>query len=189
MKVFGIGLPRTGTTTLMHAGHQIGLRGSTYNATAFYRNIESSRKKLAMEQIFKYIRLNSIFQDLPFPMMYQSLTMKYPKAYFILTTRKDPTTWFQSLERNAQAKKDVLHIRYLRKLVYGHEMPDQDNWKDFIDKYMQHNHQVKQWFAVNPHLKFIELCWENGDGWDKLCSFLGKEIPQVPFPHKNASKK
>lgn len=189
MKVFGIGLPRTGTTTLMHACRDLGFRGSTYNATAFYRNVEAQREELAMQQIFKFIHRNTIFQDLPFPMMFKSLTVKYPDARFILTLRKDPSTWYQSLVNNAEAKKNVLHIRYLRKMVYGHEMPDEKNWKEFIDKYMDHEYWVRKWFELNPELKFIELCWENGDGWEKLCKFLDKPIPDHPFPHKNQSKK
>jgi len=29
----------------------------------------------------------------------------------------------------------------------------------------------------------LVVCWENGDGWDKLCSFLNKRKPDEPFPH------
>jgi len=25
----------------------------------------------------------------------------------------------------------------------------------------------------------------DGDGWDKICSFLNEPIPNVPFPHQN----
>jgi hypothetical protein len=27
-----------------------------------------------------------------------------------------------------------------------------------------------------------------GDGWEKLCNFLDKPIPQIPYPHKNIGK-
>jgi hypothetical protein len=27
--------------------------------------------------------------------------------------------------------------------------------------------------------------FEEGDAWEKLCSFLGHEIPDRPFPHAN----
>ena len=34
----------------------------------------------------------------------------------------------------------------------------------------------------------MNIC-DNGDGWEKLCKFLDKEIPDVDFPHKNKSIK
>ena len=32
------------------------------------------------------------------------------------------------------------------------------------------------------------LDYKLGSGWEPLCKFLGKEIPQTPFPHLNESK-
>ena len=29
------------------------------------------------------------------------------------------------------------------------------------------------------------LIWNLKDGWEPLCSFLGKEVPKEPFPHDN----
>lgn len=31
------------------------------------------------------------------------------------------------------------------------------------------------------------LEWSIEDGWEPLCKFLGKEIPNEPFPHANAT--
>ena len=64
-----------------------------------------------------------------------------------------------------------------RKRMYGFEMPQ--NRKDhFIEKYNKHNENMKQY---NP----LVVCWESGDGWYPLCTFLDKPIPKVPFPHLN----
>jgi hypothetical protein len=30
----------------------------------------------------------------------------------------------------------------------------------------------------------MNIC--DGEGWPRLCNFLGKEKPSVPFPHLNA---
>ena len=27
------------------------------------------------------------------------------------------------------------------------------------------------------------ISWEERDCWDKLCSFLGKTVPEIPLPH------
>lgn len=31
------------------------------------------------------------------------------------------------------------------------------------------------------------LEWDISDGWEPLCKFLGKPVPDVPFPHANAA--
>jgi hypothetical protein len=31
----------------------------------------------------------------------------------------------------------------------------------------------------------LELCWENGDGFEKLCNFLNFDVPSVSIPHAN----
>jgi hypothetical protein len=33
------------------------------------------------------------------------------------------------------------------------------------------------------------FCWEDSDGWDSLCSFLGVPIPNAPFPHSNRTNR
>ena len=35
----------------------------------------------------------------------------------------------------------------------------------------------------------LEVCWENGDGWNELATFLGCELPTSPFPHANDSRR
>lgn len=30
------------------------------------------------------------------------------------------------------------------------------------------------------------LEWSADEGWEPLCKFLGKEVPDMPFPHANA---
>jgi hypothetical protein len=32
------------------------------------------------------------------------------------------------------------------------------------------------------------LEWEFGDGWESLCQFLEKDVPEKPFPHANNRK-
>ena len=36
-----------------------------------------------------------------------------------------------------------------------------------------------------PKERLLE--WTAKDGWEPLCKFLGKDIPDQPFPHTNAS--
>jgi hypothetical protein len=44
-----------------------------------------------------------------------------------------------------------------------------------------HQRNVLWYFQDRPSdLLMFDLC--GGDGWEKLCSFLGKPIPDQPFP-------
>jgi hypothetical protein len=56
----------------------------------------------------------------------------------------------------------------------------------FTNFYNNHNQQVIDYFADKPD-KLLVICWENKDGWNKLCDFLNKSVPKVPFPHLNKS--
>jgi len=58
------------------------------------------------------------------------------------------------------------------------------NEKEHIQFYRKHNNSVRSYFK-NRSSDFIELCWENGDGFEKLCNFLNCDIPDVPLPHAN----
>jgi hypothetical protein len=31
------------------------------------------------------------------------------------------------------------------------------------------------------------VCWEDGHGWAELAAFLGFDIPDLAFPHRNRS--
>jgi hypothetical protein len=53
--------------------------------------------------------------------------------------------------------------------------------------YYQHIDQVRSHFASRPH-KLLEVCWENGDGWQQICDFLQKEKPEQTFPKVNTAK-
>ena len=46
-----------------------------------------------------------------------------------------------------------------------------------------HNEEVRAYFGDSDD--FLEFSIEEGDGWEKLCRFLDKPVPNVPFPHKN----
>ena len=44
----------------------------------------------------------------------------------------------------------------------------------------------QRFFACEPN-RLLEICWENGDGWQQLCAFLGCPVPTMPLPHCNAA--
>ena len=49
-----------------------------------------------------------------------------------------------------------------------------------MQSFVKHNMYVQ---SVVP--KENLLIWNVKDGWEPLCSFLGKEVPEGPIPHDN----
>ncbi|KAJ7610987.1 hypothetical protein FB45DRAFT_720249, partial [Roridomyces roridus] len=48
------------------------------------------------------------------------------------------------------------------------------------DRYRAHSAEVRK---ITPKDRLLE--YELGSGWEPLCNFLGKEVPNVPFPRIN----
>jgi hypothetical protein len=73
----------------------------------------------------------------------------------------------------------------IRRILYGLPFPDVTQ-EDLIERYTRHNQEVMDYFQDRPQ-SLLVVDWENGDGWQELCEFLGREIPREPFPHANKS--
>lgn len=179
-KIFGIGLNKTGTTSL---GIALEILGYT-NHVSYDLNLIKDWKSGKFNKIHEVGDSNNNFEDWPWPLMYKRLYLRYPNAKFILTTRLSPEVWFRSLEKHAEKTGPTI----ARKLIYKYYLPT-ENKKAHIEFYKQHNNQVKAFFEKKDTNKFISICWEKGDSWRKLCGFLNLNIPNsIPFPHLNKSK-
>lgn len=170
MKIFGIGLSRTGTTSLTRALQILG-----YSAVHFPRTIQQ-------------IENNEASADTTIAMGYAFLDAMYPDSKFILTVRK-PKSWFVSMTMRFGT---VWHPEQSVESKVGHWLyhgypPKLDNHLRLCAIFEEHNERAEKYFASQPH-RFLKLNICDGEGWDKLCSFLGKEIPNVPFPHENSQK-
>jgi hypothetical protein len=132
--------------------------------------------------------------DWPNAAFYKQLMQVYPDAKVIHTTR-DPEKWYESTlntiysARN-KMKEDSEH--YPKGIMAGIDVADTVVWDgcfhgNFEDKertiqiYKDHEEEVKRTVPADKLLIF-----EIGvDGWDKLCSFLGRQKPDTPWPHIN----
>jgi hypothetical protein len=54
----------------------------------------------------------------------------------------------------------------------------------FLERYRRHNAEVLAHFKGRPR-DLLVMNVDNGDGWDKLCRFLGCPIPATPYPLMN----
>lgn len=174
MKIVGIGMNKTGTTTLSVCLTYLGYRHLSCHRPSFERLCDGDT-----EAVLRTMERYDSFEDWPWPLMYREIDRRFPDARFILTTRKDPDTWFQSLCRYAARTGPTDYRRH----VYGHALPD-GHRDDHVRVYVEHNEAVRRHFRDRPH-KLLELCWELGDGWPELCGFLGVAAPARRLPHAN----
>ncbi len=71
----------------------------------------------------------------------------------------------------------------MRKWIYGIGCLE-GNEKIYLKRYNDHNKEVVEYFKDRPN-DFLIMDFSNGDGWEKLCPFLGCDIPKIDFPHVN----
>ncbi|TRZ45004.1 sulfotransferase family protein [Robertkochia solimangrovi] len=178
MKVFGIGLNKTGTTSLGKALEILGYSKHISCNLELTENWSEGNLLPILEVAHKH----NNFEDWPWPLIYKELYKEFDDAKFILTIRSSPEEWYNSLCKHAIRTGPTK----FRKLIYGHEMP-QEYMKQHLDFYNQHNKNVIEFFnSVDPN-KLLVISLNEGNNWQKLCEFLDKDIPEVEFPFLNTA--
>jgi len=183
-KVFCIGLNKTGTTSFGTAlewfgYHKFGWRGGqTGESHQLIMDYFAGRKESLIYAAYKH----NVMEDIPWPLMFREFEEHFPNAKFVLTVRKTPEIWLDSIQRH------ITNDYVGHRLIYGHSMPKK-NPQAYLDKYNTHNAEVVDYFADKPG-KLLKMCFEEGDGWGKLLPFLGlKGTPVADFPHRNKGRK
>ena len=176
-KVFGIGHIKSGTTSLAAALKVLG-----YNVKDLPLGMVKCRNRKVSLDFRKAAKYDGL-TDIPAARFYKELDKKFPGSKFILTVREEER-WLDSARRHVFIGKwwkypnriNQLHQDVLGDIVY--------NEKKFRKAYHQHHKDVMDYFRNRKNdLLVINIC--NGEGWEKLCKFLGNEIPDVPFPRSN----
>lgn len=180
-KIIGVGLGRTGTSTLGTACEILGYKLKE-NDIRLTRAFREGNIKPALEVAENY----DCLEDFPWLLIYKELDEYFPDSKFILTVRKDSTTWirsyiYQFIRAQPNHRRPMINVALTE---FGYPYPVRYE-KEWIKIYEEHNQDVRNYFDGRDN--FLELCWENGDGWKGLCEFLDKDIPDEIFPHrKNA---
>src|SRR5206468_7692898 len=73
----------------------------------------------------------------------------------------------------------------MREWIYGVGHP-KGNEEVYIERYERHNREVIEYFNDRGNDLLI-LNITGGEGWEKLCPFLGKPVPRVRFPCVNTT--
>jgi hypothetical protein len=177
MKIFCIGLNKTGTTTLGHCLGSLGFKHRSFNL-ALLEQVAISK----YDQLHKEIVGYESFSDWPYPFVYEYLDRSYPGSRFILTRRATPEVWLDSLFSHSLRADPIIGSR-ARSLAYGYPYP-QLNPKAHISFYTKHLQTVRDYFFGRQD-DFLEVCWEEGSSFIDLCTFLDRGHPNQDLPHSN----
>lgn len=164
-KVFGIGLMKTGTTTLGSCFQSMGYRHFSY----FPKLIRQNHKG-EFDATWDVVDRFESFEDHPWPSHYQEIERRYPDAKFVLTVRKDSETWYGSLTNHARRMGPTAE----RRLIFGYGWP-LNRRDEHISFYEEHNQAVIDYFEDRPE-KLLVVCWEDGSTWQDVAEFLGTTV-------------
>lgn len=171
VKIFGIGFHNTEINFLAAALRTLGFNVTGPNGVK-NPNIRNDVHQMA----HKLVEKHDAFLNNPWPILYKELDQRYPGSKFILTMH--PTDeWIANLVQNFGKNTTPM-----REWIYGVGCPE-GNEQIYIDRYERHNKEVLEYFKSSPD-DLLVLNISEGDGWEKLCPFLSKEIPNIPFPYK-----
>lgn len=145
--------------------------------------------------LYKY---GAVSADTPACSFSEDLIEAYPEARVILTIR-DIDSWYQSFDKavispitrfsNLVATK--ISRGYLAPMYTAHSKAyaalglkiDRDYMRaNARQTYIEFYDHIRR---ITPPDRLLEFRLE--DGWEPLCNFVGKEVPDQPFPHVNDS--
>lgn len=188
LQIIGAGFGRTGTDSMKTALGMLGV-GPCYHMSEVIGNEDRKEAWRAVaagapadwDAIFDGYRSTV---DWPAAFFWRELAAHYPDAKILLTVRP-AERWYDSMEQTILAllrdRPDPATVgsALVRDRVFGGNVTDRDH---IIATYRRNIEEVQAAFGPDRLLTY-----EVGEGWERLCAFLGRPVPEVPFPHANDS--
>jgi hypothetical protein len=200
LQVIGAGFGRTGTTSMKEALELLG-----YKRCHHMQEVMLSKKQIEM---FNRVSLDvevdwdDVFigyeaaVDWPSSARYKELMQQYPDAKVILTAR-EPEAWYESTRGTIYTLSHsippvisllvprVRHIMtMIHRLIWGGVFDGRFDDREHAIKV--YNENVAEVMAHVPNDKL--LVHASKEGWEPLCAFLDKPVPNQPYPHSNEGK-
>lgn len=196
LSVIGAGFGRTGTLSLKLALEALGF-DPCYHMVELVERPEHaaiwcdgvSEKQIDWGKLFNGYEAAV---DWPTCHYWRELAAFYPESRFVLTVR-DPESWYDSmyetiyraltrLPRNNRGlgsdHRDVAD-RLILEQTFGERFEEREH---AIDVYRRHNDAVQSALPTDRL-----LVYEVVDGWDPLCRFLDRPVPETGFPNVNTA--
>lgn len=178
LKIFCVGLSRTGTTSLTKALSILGYKAEHFDAYLFRYSEGKLNPKL------QYAAKSDALSDTPVARFYQEMDAGYPHAKFILTVR-EMDKWLESCRKHFWPGRfdHRPDLNQLHRDLYDATEFDREK---FEKGYNKHQEEVLTYFKNRKDdLLILDIC--GGEGWERLCPFLKKPIPEKAFPKLNAT--
>lgn len=185
-KIFGIGLPKTGTSSLNKALSILGYR-SIHFCRQLHNIIACGLPMSHLSKVLNPSSWDALTNSAEHT--YPLVDKEFPNSKFILTIR-NKESWMESMKNSfkrytiinedgsvATTGMDLIRIVHVR----GHASYNGEYLPIMYDNHLRN---AKHYFKDREQdLLVIDIC--GGEGWEKFCPFLGKDVIDIPFPHKN----
>jgi len=199
VKIICAGYPKTGTKSLHDALDTLGcdkiydyLEHTEYFMDEYIdvfkgdRDIRHVLDRYAADQV-------DVVIDMPTSFLFEHFHSRWPDAKVILTVR-DEDAWFKSIKKmnvkfqgengwmaylSTTANKFKFLGNTLYTMMLGSHKENPWLWKMH---YRRHNTYVKDLIPAENL-----LVYEVTEGWEPLCKFLNKEVPDRSFPMTNVA--
>ena len=195
-RVFGVGVSRTGTSSLKVALERLGY-GPCYHVSeavkwphlALLWGEFLERGGPELQNILGRYRSAC---DTPIYIIWRDLLRSWPDAKFILTIR-DSESWYRSVVNSIlpilhgmtlplapgvefahRMFRDAFMMNWLKSPVFQREIA--------VLAFTEHSRVIVR--SIPPNQLLVMRISE---GWLPLCTFLGVPVPDADFPHENSS--
>lgn len=204
MQIIGAGFGRTGTKSLQKALNQLGF-DNCYHMTDLFTHPEHVHfwRKAHNGEVVEWDKLFEGYQsivDFPGSLYLDQLAEFYPEAKIVLTVR-DADKWYESVRKtiysfdpgiyvklnvllrfpfNAKARNFLKVLKFNQDSIWdGVFKGDFENEEHMKQIFLEHIKVVKEKYAERLYV------FDAKDGWEGLCHFLNKPVPEEPYPHSN----
>lgn len=179
-RIFGIGLNKTGTSSLDAALRILGYESLHWGGPPVRRLVEEALE--AGEPLLSRLdpRYDAFSDIEPLYRNFALLDEQYPGSKFILTVRP-LEAWIESRKRHVEnnVRRKELGLYTGTFLVV-----DEEAWRA---DWEQHLAAVRSYFAGRDD--FVEIDITAREGWGPLCKLLDVPEPSVPFPWENRHRR
>ncbi|KAI9008480.1 P-loop containing nucleoside triphosphate hydrolase protein [Hyaloraphidium curvatum] len=213
LTILGAGFHRTGTLSLHVALEILGFR-SHHSYTAcfppgtvvpglgeFGQTYPHNQELLTAAAAGKHIDFGAFegydaLVDMGFA--FEDAWAQLPHAKVILTVRDDMDSWWKSYANGIAPINTWRLQRDAWKAVPDHPITAFDHGGNSVGRLfkLDKGGKMNKARAIQAHLNHIQrvksavppsqlLVFRPQEGWEPLCRFLGKPVPDVPFPHAN----
>lgn len=213
LQIIGTGYGRTGTDTLRMALTTLGYKtyhmkeiilGSRRQDVIDWKTLieNDCKDKELLKDIFERGAWDAVL-DFPGVMCWEQLIEIYPNAKVIHTERTYAEKWYESASNSILMIRKLFPFNVINRILpfwRDHRLMANAMWdkvcgknvnesdadfpqnvkKDLMAAYDANNARVRE---VVPSERI--LIQDHGEGWTALANFLGKDIPNEPYPHSN----